>query len=171
VGVNFVWQATVVDLVRGVLTGSVERDGSEDVEGVPTTRYKVNIDLEKAFGDAPDDLREAFEATRVVTGMKRLVHPGRVWLDDDGLPRRVEIRLKQERSRRDAIEVAITLDLRKLGAPIAIDLPDGEDVASAKDLASFVGGDSPIYERAAQPAAPAAETPPTTAATTETSAP
>ena len=158
VGANFVWQATLVDLVRGALTGSVKTEGHDDVGGVRTTRYRINIDLDKAFADGPDELREAFAATRVVAGMSRLVHPGRVWLDDDGVARRIEITLRQQRSRRDALNLTLTLELTDLGAPVSIELPDDADVSTATDIAGFVSGDSPIYERAASPAAGASTT-------------
>jgi hypothetical protein len=138
VGANFVGPTTLLDLVRGALTGSVEVDGEEEIRGVATTRYRLNVDLEKAFEDAPEELRESFAASREIGGMSRLVHPGRIWLDDDGLPRRVELRLRQERSRRDAIEVALVLDLFELGAPVTIAFPDDDEVSTVRDIASFV---------------------------------
>jgi hypothetical protein len=133
------------------------------VRGVHTTRYRMNVDLDKAFGDAPDELREAFAASREIAGMSRLVHPGRVWLDDDGLPRRVEVRLKQQRSRREAIEMTLTLELFDIGEPVSIELPAEDDTLTVKDIASFVGGQISDIQ-AVQSQAPAVPTTDTTVA-------
>ena len=124
----------VVDLLRGALTGSVETDGTEAVRGVATHRFRMNVDLDKAYKHEPDERRRAFEVVRELTGMKRVVHAGRVWLDDEGLPRRIEIRLREERSRRDATEVILRLELFDFAKPVAIALPKKSDVASVSDL-------------------------------------
>lgn len=133
-GAPLVSPAVVVDLLRGALTGSVKADGTETVRGVATRRFRINIDLDKAYKHEPDERRRAFEVVRELTGMKRVVHAGRVWLDDKGLPRRIEVRLREERSRRDATEVILRLELFDFAKPVAIALPKKDDVASVSDL-------------------------------------
>jgi hypothetical protein len=134
VGAPLVSPMTVVDLLRGALTGSVKADGTEAVRGVATHRFRVNVDLDKAYKHEPDARRRAFEVVRELTGMKRVVHPARVWLDAKGLPRRIEVRLREERSRRDATEVILRLELFDFTKPLAIALPKTSDVASVSDL-------------------------------------
>jgi hypothetical protein len=137
VGGNLVGPATVVDIVRGVLTGSVKADGQETIAGAPTTRYKVNVDLDKAFKHAPTSQREAFEAVRVLGGMTGVVHPGRVWLDPSGQLRRVELRLRQHFARNVTLELTVDMQLSALGGPVAIALPPKQEVADVGDVSAL----------------------------------
>lgn len=134
-GAQLVPPVTLIDLVRGALTGSVREDGTETIGGDRTTRYRMNVDLDKAFKRVPEERRRAFDVVREVTGMKRLVHPGRIWLDGRGLPRRVEISLREERSRRDAVELTYVLELKRAGGRIS--LPAKKEVAEVGDIAAL----------------------------------
>lgn len=74
------------------VSDDVEEAGSEQVRGVDTTRYEGTVDLEKVAESAPADLRDRVEAS--VEGLKAQLggdttFPISVWIDDDGLLRRV----------------------------------------------------------------------------------
>ena len=69
----------------------MEDQGSEDVDGVSTTKYHAVIDLDKIAGLAPADQREAVgrlgELAEDTYGISEL--PLDVWIDDQGLPRKL----------------------------------------------------------------------------------
>ena len=115
----------------------IQKVGTETIGKVRTTHYRMNVDLEKAFKSVPEDRRRAFDVVREVTGMGRLVHPGEIWLDAKGLPRRIVIKLKEERSRRDSVELTYRLDLGDFGTSSAVALPRKHDVSDVNDVSSL----------------------------------
>lgn len=90
----------------------VEKLGREDVRGVPTTHYAGTI------GSAEDDSSLPLE----------------VWIDADGLVRRMRIAQPQDGGESPSIDMRI--DFLDLGIEPEIDLPDPGDVYDATDLAT-----------------------------------
>lgn len=101
-------------------TGDVQRVGSEDVGGAPTTRYSGTFTLQQALDQSGDKaavqrmvdqlkLPDSFFATRI---------PFDAWVDGDGLVRKVHI----------------TMDLAALGAS---DSPAGAGVDMTMELGGF----------------------------------
>lgn len=100
----------------------VEEAGSEDVRGAPTTRYTATVDLGTAEGRAEQGLPETV--------------PTEVWIDEDGLVRRV----RQRFSVRQGGDVDYTLELFDFGVqatveppPEADTIPFEEAVAAARE--------------------------------------
>ncbi len=128
---NGVNPAHLVALLRGVLTGSVEARGTEEVRGVKTSRYKVNFDREKATRAWEEEDLDAFNG--VLAAMRvpksQVVLPGDAWLDDQGLLRRMRVRFDEKFPRRAEIQLTITLDLFDFGKPVTISLPKRDEVA------------------------------------------
>lgn len=137
VGPRLISPVTLVDLLRGTLTGSVHADGHEVIDGVPTTRYRLNVDLDKAYKHAPRQQREAFEVVRALSGFRSVVHGGRVWLDDHGVVRRAEMRLHQQLLLHVTIELAFELQLANVGRAPAVDVPARSETASISDVSSL----------------------------------
>ena len=121
-------------LLRGTLSGSVEEVGREQVGGVPTTRYRLNIDREKAVKDDAEDVQDAFETVFKSVFATRTVLPGEVWLDDDGLPRRYTVTLKSNVRRRALADFRLTVELLAIGEPVQIALPDASETAEVEGL-------------------------------------
>jgi hypothetical protein len=143
VGAQLITPVMVVDILRGTLSGSVRPDGRETIGDTPTSRYRVNVDLEKAMDGATEPARRSFEAVRSLTGIKRLVQPGLVWLDDRGAIRRVQLTVKEERSRDEGVEVTLLMDLTDASAPAAITLPPPDQVSTVRDIQSLVAAVRP----------------------------
>ena len=146
-GINALGPLVLIDLLRGALTGSVRRVGSADLDGVETTHYRANFAFDKAFDDAPDDLREGVEAALAVMGSAYDgIAKGEVWLDADGLPRRVLANVRASRGRQQEIELQFTLELSDFGAATTVHLPlnkDIERVNSVSELTSAAGVELP----------------------------
>jgi hypothetical protein len=79
--------------VLSYLMGIVEvtESGKGEVGGVPTTRYDVTIDYERARRTAPESLRPAVDS--IVKRLGDTDSPGEVWVDDEGLLRKVALGL------------------------------------------------------------------------------
>jgi hypothetical protein len=73
-----------LDFLKGV--SDVEEAGTEEVRGVETTRYSGTLDYDKVAAEFPE-AAESIKRIQELTGMA--TSPISVWLDGDGLPRRV----------------------------------------------------------------------------------
>ena len=153
--------AVLVDLVAGALTGSLEQLGTEDIDGVAVRGYRANFDLEKMLTDTreesyDDERREAVERTFETLDIDETVHPGTVWLDEQGRPRRVTYELDAKPRRRWTFGITVTLDLVEWGAPAAIDTPSIEEtirISSLNRLMTELGRSFPAPERPGIPGA------------------
>ncbi len=87
----------------------VEEAGSEDVRGMPTTRYTATLDLSGAEGRAEEGLPETV--------------PTEVWIGEDRLVRRV----RQRFSVRQGGDVEYTLELFDFGVQATVEPPPEED--------------------------------------------
>jgi hypothetical protein len=76
------------DMLRSV-SDDVETLGREEVRGVETTHYRAIIDLKKAADSLPSDLKSLLPDLGVAPGGV----PVEVWIDDQALLRRMDMRL------------------------------------------------------------------------------
>jgi hypothetical protein len=122
-------------MLRAV-SGDVSEKGREQVAGTDTTRYSATIDLRRYPDVMPEDQREAARK-----GIDRLIEmtgqsefPMDVWIDD---AQRVRRMTWEQSMRQGPVEVkmAITAEYVRFGVPVDIDVPDGDDVFDATDLA------------------------------------
>jgi hypothetical protein len=137
-GANALGPLVLVDLLRGALTGSVRRLGDAEVDGVPTTHYRANFAFDKAFDDAPDDLREGVEAALSVMGSAYDgISKGEVWLDGNGLPRRFMVTVRESRGRNEVIDLRFKLDLFDFGAATSVHLPKNNDIERVRSVSEL----------------------------------
>lgn len=133
----------LLHLLRGTLSGSVEVVGEEQVGGVETTHYRLNIDREKAVDDDDEDVQDAYETLFKSMFATRTVFPGEVWLDDDGVPRKYSVTLKSKVRRRALADVRLTVEMFDVGNPVEIVLPGKDETSTVEglgDLTQFVMG-------------------------------
>jgi hypothetical protein len=140
-GLNPAW---LVDLVGGALMGSVEEAGADDVGGVPTTRYRVNFSWDDAFDDVDEDERDGFIAASTMLGIPEKVVKGEIWLDADGLPRRIRADVRQQRDRNEELELHYTLELLEFGVAAEIAIPGGDEVSEVTDLGGIMQATNPL---------------------------
>ena len=148
---NAISPVVLVDLASGPLTGSIEHRGEETVAGVRATRYEANFDIEKVLTKSrrtayDEDRREAVERLFDALGVKGTVHPGEVWIDEDGLLRRFDLRLRVEPIRRFAFEVGLRIELTSIGEPVHIDTPAPHELLQIDSLVAFLRSVVPAPE-------------------------
>jgi hypothetical protein len=112
--------------------GDVQKVGSENIDGTPTTHYRATIDLDKlaaSAGKAASSVRQLEQ----LTGGKTL--PTDIWIDAQGRARRqaLDYTVKQPTQSR----VQFTIDYQKFGVPVDVQKPDDGDTV---DLAQALGG-------------------------------
>ncbi len=120
-----------LDWLRGA-TGDVEEVGEEDVRGTPTTHFQAVLSAEEIIANAPDDesgdvLREQLEAAGDIGPM-----PVDVWIDEDGLPRGIDIEVEAEGDQTGVLFSDISMELYDYGVEVDIEPPsDFQDISNA----------------------------------------
>lgn len=123
--------------------GDVEELGREDVRGVSTTHYRARADLADALADLPDAQREVLEPqieTLREAGMDEL--PIEVWIDDDGLPRRMRMTMDFPDGGADVpagTAMSIEIEFFDFGEPVSITVPPADQVTDISELAGALG--------------------------------
>jgi len=136
--------AVITDLVAGTLTGSIKTRGQEAIGGVETTRYEVNISVDKALGDVrrrryPEERREVVDELLELLGIDGNLHAAEVWLDDDGVLRRFSVSLTQRPMTRIEFALVVTIDYEHYGGSFEPDPPTPQEVLSVDTLVRFIG--------------------------------
>jgi len=110
-------------------TSDVDEAGDDTVRGVPATHYRARIQLDKV---AERVSPEAVQALRQMTRSASIKEiPLDVWVDDDGLVRRVKMNWHPR-----AGSFLVSLDLFDFG-DVNIEVPDKSETT---DLSSILGG-------------------------------
>lgn len=135
--------AYLIDALKGTLTGSVERRGTEDIGGTRTTRYDINIGLDKAFSDTIERRREGIEAYASVSAVS-LGRAARasVWVADDRLPRRISLTLSQRRDVDERVDITYVFDIASYGAAVDIHLPKRKEIATVTSMGRVLAATS-----------------------------
>jgi hypothetical protein len=116
--------------------------GTETIDGVETTHYEVTVDLAEAAKDVPADLRDemrmALEQFR--KGFGTTTMPFEVWIDGDGLVRRMVFRMGSEGGELDMpFSFEMTMDVTDYGQDFELELPPASDVTDLTDLVGRQG--------------------------------
>lgn len=140
-GSNLLNPAYLYQLLPGVLTGSIENLGTVELTGVTTTHYRANFDSERALRDAPRQRRETIEAALGLMGVTgRDAINGEVWIDGQGLPRKVLMRLREKYTRRDIIALNVATVIEQVGQDAEVPLPSRDQAARTEDLGAIARG-------------------------------
>ena len=118
--------------LEGVTQDGVDELGHDDVRGVETTRYRAEVDLEKALsrsGSVTD--REAFKRLVESVGTKTVEVD--VWIDGDNRIRRVRIPYRAPYKTGTA-GVTMTLEYFDFGAKVDVAPPPESDVVDYRDV-------------------------------------
>jgi hypothetical protein len=118
--------ALAVEMIQGVLTGSVEREGTERVMGAATTRYSARLAPDAALREMDDeDREEGTERILDTLGANNEVIPVQVWIDDEGRPRRIRFEFEQRQDRVNKFTFTQRIDFSAFGAEAEVDMPRG----------------------------------------------
>lgn len=121
-----------LEALRGV-ADDIEEVGSEDVRGVETTHYRATVSLDRAVAAAPAEALDDLVALREQAGMPE-TYPVDVWVDADGLVRRLTMALTQEVAGSGPLTQRITTEFHDLGDPVEITVPPDDEVVDLADL-------------------------------------
>jgi hypothetical protein len=132
--------SSYLESLRGA-TGEPEVVGTEEVRGVETTHYVATMDLAAALASVPEQQRDLAEAQLGQLGGGTI--PLDVWIDADGLPRRLVMDMSELFSSmgmgQDAGAVT-TVEYFDYGVPVDIEVPSPDEVTSFADELGGLGG-------------------------------
>jgi hypothetical protein len=109
-----------------------EKVGDEDVRGVETTHYRGTIDLRKAAEALPESARKSFDRVIELTGVSKL--PFDVWIDGEGLARRVEYDQPLPASDGQETSMALRMEFFDFGMAVDVEPPPESEVTDIQEL-------------------------------------
>jgi hypothetical protein len=115
----------------------VEELGKEEVRGVETTHYRMTIDLRKVVDQAPEEQREQLRAQidQIVEQSGIQMVPTEVWIDDEGLARRMELTYNGMRfAPGEEGDMTMTMELFDFGVEVDIQPPPANKTTDLQDL-------------------------------------
>jgi hypothetical protein len=130
---------SILESLRGA-GGEPEVVGTEDVRGVETTHYRATVDLADAIAQVPEDQRDLVEAQLDKLGDGSM--PLDVWVDADGLPRRVQLDMGGVLATAGLggePTALMTMELFDYGQPVDIQVPSPDEVQAFTDLLGGLG--------------------------------
>lgn len=128
----------VVLLLRGALTGSTHRVGTDVIGGSPAVHYKLNLGLNEAEHGLPDKSQVVIAKILRANAITGTVFPAEVWIGSDGLPRRIDVRFRQRLDQLDRADLRLELDLTGWGSPVTIAVPGKEETAVVQNFGQLV---------------------------------
>jgi hypothetical protein len=135
----------IFQALRGV-GSDVEVVGAETIDGVQTTHYRGTIDPQKAVEMVPSDQQKQVSESLGQLGAEAV--PVDVWVDDQGLVRRVRYSLDfgalasisgpgadpSTAKLFEGVTMVMTMDLHDYGAPVHIRIPPAKQVNDLSTL-------------------------------------
>lgn len=125
-----------LDYLR-VVSGEIRTVGQERVRGVPTTHYRAAVDLRKYADVVPAEQRELVrKATETLVEQLGVgAVPVDVWVDGDGLVRRIALEFDTGAAASAPLATTMTMELYDYGARVDVALPAASEVT---DLAALL---------------------------------
>jgi hypothetical protein len=116
------------------ISGSVTKQGTAIIRGVPVTEYRVNIDLAKAAARVPGWEQASFK--EFAQGLGAGTIPVDVWVDSQNLVRRMQetLHMPGELGTPAGTVVTQTTDFYDFGVPVRVSAPPAAEVASLSQL-------------------------------------
>ncbi|HEY1508169.1 MAG TPA: hypothetical protein VGF93_04150 [Solirubrobacteraceae bacterium] len=122
-------------------SGSVNKVGSDVINGVQTTHYHATIDLSKVPNALPAanraSAKQAIASIEKLTGLHQL--PVDTWVDSNNLVRRMRMTFAESLAPAVKISTLMTIDITKYGPQPAPVLPSSDQVSDVSSLAGLGG--------------------------------
>jgi hypothetical protein len=131
----------LLESLRGV-AGEPEVVGTEEIDGVQTTHYRATMDLADAVAKAPESERARLQAQ--LDQLDGAEVPVDVWIDGDGLPRRMRMDMGGLASSMGSTDggAVMTMDFYDYGVPVDIQVPSPDDVTPLAGAFGLGAGES-----------------------------
>jgi hypothetical protein len=124
-----------LDVLRAV-SGEIETVGRDAQRGVEATHYRATLDLaalaRRGSGEQVTDTLANLGPLLEQSGLSTI--PVDVWVDDDGLLRRIDLSFAISQPGQGEAAGSLRLELFDYGEPVTIALPPSGDVADAATL-------------------------------------
>lgn len=114
--------------------GDVEEVGSDRVRGVDTTQYHAVVDLREVARNGTEQVASSVERLIAATGTAEV--PADVWIDSNGLLRRMSYRYRVSQGALGASSVSVTMDLFDFGVEVDVTPPPPNQVTDLTKLIS-----------------------------------
>jgi hypothetical protein len=111
-------------------SSAIKKLGTEQVGGIPTTHYRVVVDLQQAADRASGSDKDALEQAIKAAGTTTL--PVEVWVDSQDYVRKIEYKSQASGQSAD-----LTMEMHDFGSPVPITAPATNEVV---DLLQALGG-------------------------------
>ena len=139
VGAGLISPVIALEILQGVLTGSIERQGTGRKAGTQATRYTARIAPDAAIIEIRDEDRKEGVARMFQTlGVQQDDFPVDVWLDADDRVRGLRFRMRQQKDRVNAFNMAVSWEFSDYGAAEPIDVPLRDDAIRPDRFRDFV---------------------------------
>jgi hypothetical protein len=136
--------ASALEGLEGVSDDGVDDLGTEDVDGVSTHHYAAEIDMAAAIDQANEqsggELFDEELADQFVEQFGDDPIPVEIWIDDDGLSRRMTMEIPAPGQDEPA---TMEMEMADFGEPVDIQVPDQADTIDFMDLLGSVPGGLP----------------------------
>ena len=117
-----------LDYLKGVQ--NIEEVGTEDVRGTETTHYKGVIDFDALQKDVPDEVGGSIDKIQELSGIDQA--PMEVWLDADGLPRRMKLDFTYDMPAGSGpmsdAKMSMTMEYFDYGTDVTVEVPPASEV-------------------------------------------
>jgi hypothetical protein len=116
-------------------SGDLEELGTEEVRGVSTTHMRVTVDTDAAIEQADPSVRQQLRTYAEASGLPA-TYPMELWIDDDGLVRRIRTVLDVDgpSGAADGVTQQTTLELFDFGVNVDLEPPLPEQTVELADL-------------------------------------
>lgn len=140
VGAGVISPLVALEALEGVLTGSLERGERRDVAGTSTTHYRGRVSQDSLIREIDeDDRKEGMQRLFESLGAGEDLFDVEVWLDDEGLARRVAFHLRQQKDRVNAFRLVLTWEFFDYGARIGrVSVPPRAQTVSPARVREFI---------------------------------
>ena len=121
--------------LRGA-SGDVEVVGEEEIRGVTATHYRATVSFAKIVEQAPDDVRDAVEATidQLEEWMGSDEMPINVWIDSEGRMVRQMQSFEYAAGPAAGTSVTMTMEMYDFGVDVDVEVPPASDVTDIGKL-------------------------------------
>ena len=132
----------MLETLRGVTDGDLVEQGTEEVRGVGTTHLTAVVDLSKAVAQVPEAQRAAVEEMLEGIDPSLARMPVDVWIDGDGLVRRMSMQLGGVLTAAMGTEAtaSVTIEMFDYGEPVEIEVPAAAETTPYRDVLGAFGG-------------------------------
>lgn len=129
---------TMLETLRGASEGVDVVEEGVDVRGASTTHYRATIQTEKAFDQVPEETREQLRELLEGSGVPES-YPVDVWIDEEGLPRRMRTTFETSPEGMGSISQAMTMEFFDFGVEVDVTPPPAEETVDISELGGFGG--------------------------------